>query len=114
MYARVLTATVDPGGLEELARALQEAMQTTIKLRQGFKHAFVLTDPTTNKVMSITMWETEADREAHVAAGRSVWETPANLEAHVAAGRVPRHQAEAAKALTTPKVEEFYEVSFEE
>lgn len=114
MYARVLTATVEPGRLDELATALNEAIQTTIKHRHGFKHAFVLTDPGTNKVMAISMWETEADRDAHVAAGSSVWETPGALEATVAAGRVPKHHAEAVKALTSPKVEEFYEVSVQE
>ena len=114
MYARVLTATVQPDRVEELVRALQEVMQSTIKSRQGFKQAFVLTDPSANKVMSITMWETQADRDAHVAAGRAVWETPAVLDAQVAAGRIPKHQAEAVKALTSPKVEEFYEVSFQE
>ena len=112
MYARVLSATVQPGRLEELARAVQEAVQTTIKPRQGFKQALVLTDPSTNKVMAISLWETEADRDAHVAAGRSVWGTQADLDANVAAGRVPKHQADAVKALTAPPVEEFYEVSF--
>jgi hypothetical protein len=43
-----------------------------------------------------------------------VWETPAALYAQVAAGRVPQHQAEAVKALTSPKMEEFYEVRFQE
>ena len=97
MHARVLTATVQPGRLEELVRAVHEAVLTTIKQRQGFKHSFVLTDPSTNKVMAISLWGTQAD-----------------LEANVAAGRVPRHQAEAANALTAPYVEEFYEVSFQE
>lgn len=114
MYARVLTATVEPGRLGELARAVQEAVQTTIKQRQGFKQAFVLTDPSTNKVMAISLWETQTDRDAHVAAGRSVWGTQANLDTQVATGRVPKHWAEAANALTAPYVEEFYEVSFQE
>ncbi len=114
MYARVLTATVQPGRLEELVRAVHEAVLTPIKQRQGFKQALVLTDPSTNKVMAISLWETEADLQAHVAAGRSVWGTEADLQAHVAAGRVPKHHAEAAKALTAPFVEEFYEVRFQE
>ncbi len=97
VYARVLTATVQSGRLEELARAVQEVVQTTIKQRQGFKQALVLTDLSTNKVMAISLCETQAD-----------------LDAHVAAGRVPKHWAEAAKALTAPYVEEFYEVSFQE
>ncbi len=97
MYVRVLTATVQPGRLEELARAVQEVVQTTIKQRQVFKQALVLTDPSTNKVMAISLWGTQAD-----------------LDAYVAAGRVPKHWAEAAKALTAPSVEEFNEVSFQE
>jgi len=114
MHARVLTATVQPGRLEELVRAVHEAVLTTIKPRPGFKNALLLTDPSTNKVITITLWETEADLESHVAAGRSVWGTEADLESHVAAGRVPKHHVEAANALTAPFVEEFYEVSFKE
>src|SRR5437763_9683419 len=112
MHARVLTATVEPGRLEEVVSALHEAVLTNIKKREGFKNAFVLTDPSMNKVLAISFWEEKAHREAHVAAGRSIWGRESDLEAHVAAGRVPKHHVEAAKALTGPYVEEFYEVSF--
>ena len=114
MHARVITATVQPGRLEEVVSAVHEAVLTPIKQRQGFKHALLLTDPSTNKVLTITLWETEADLKAHVAAGRSIWESGTDMETHVASGRVPQHHVKAAKALTAPFVEEFYEVSFQE
>lgn len=114
MHARVLTATVQPGRLEEVVNAVHEAVLTNAKQRPGFKHVFVLADPGANKVMAISFWEEEAHRDAHVAAGREVWGPGEDLEAHVASGRVPKHHAEAYKALTAPAVEEFYEVSFQE
>jgi hypothetical protein len=53
MHARVITATVEPGRLDEVVDALQETVLNKIKHRQGFKNAFVLTDPSNNKVMAI-------------------------------------------------------------
>jgi heme-degrading monooxygenase HmoA len=39
------------------------------KQQQGFKGAFLLTDPNTGKGVSITFWETEADMRAGEASG---------------------------------------------
>jgi hypothetical protein len=114
MHARVLTATVEPGRLDEVVNAVHEAVLANAKQRPGFKNVFVLTDPSTNKVMAISLWEGKEHRDAHVADGREVWGPGEDLDAHSAAGRVPKHHVEATKALTAPAVEEFYEVSFQE
>jgi len=114
MHARVITATVEPGRLDEVVNALQETVLDKIKHRQGFKNAFVLTDPTNNKVMAISFWEEKAHLDAHVAAGRSLWEGEIDLDTHVAAGRIPKHHVEAARAVTAPYVEEYFEVNVQE
>jgi heme-degrading monooxygenase HmoA len=69
MYARVVTVQSQPGKTEETTRIYRDSVMPVSKQRQGFKGAFLLTDPNTGKGVSITFWETEADMRAGEASG---------------------------------------------
>jgi heme-degrading monooxygenase HmoA len=69
MYARVVTVQSQPGKTEEAVRIYRDSVMPAAKQQQGFKSAFLLTDPTTGKGVSITLWETEADMRVGEASG---------------------------------------------
>ncbi len=64
MYARVTTAYVQPGKVDELNQYSRETLVPIYPQQQGFKGALFLTDHSANKVMAITLWETEAEMAA--------------------------------------------------
>jgi heme-degrading monooxygenase HmoA len=69
MYARVLTAPLVPDRTGELTDTLRNSIMPAARQQQGFKGAILLTDPTTQKVMYISLWETEADLRASETVG---------------------------------------------
>lgn len=94
MKANVVTAQVQPGKIEEGVRIYRDVVVPDIKQQQGFKGAFLLTDPTTGQVVSMTLWETEADLQAAVSS-----------DSHQA------HFAEIARVVAGPPTQHAYEVS---
>lgn len=64
MYARVTSAQIQPGKMDELMRFFQESVLPAAQQQQGFKGMLVLADPSQNKGMAITLWETEADLQS--------------------------------------------------
>jgi heme-degrading monooxygenase HmoA len=67
--ARVLTAMVQPGKMEEGIQIVRDSILPTTKQQQGFKGGLVLTDHSQNKVLSLTLWKTEADLSAGESSG---------------------------------------------
>jgi heme-degrading monooxygenase HmoA len=64
MYARVSTAQVQPGRLDELLSVSQDSVLPAAQQQQGFRGGLWLTDPDTNKAMIVTLWETKEEMEA--------------------------------------------------
>ena len=60
MYAAVATAQLQPGTTGE-AVALYQEMLRHVQQFPGFRGLLALTDPTTDKTMTIALYETEAD-----------------------------------------------------
>ena len=69
MYARVTTGYAQPGKLDELEQYTRETLVPLLPQQQGCKGALFLTDRSANKVMAITLWETEAAMAAGEASG---------------------------------------------
>lgn len=61
MHARVTFAQVRPGELHETMHLLRESLYPALKQMKGFKSALLLTNPNTEKVIGIALWDTEAD-----------------------------------------------------
>lgn len=64
MFARVTHVQSKPGKLDDVVALYQDAVIPLLKQQPGFKSTFLLTDPETGTGMSITLWESEAEREA--------------------------------------------------
>lgn len=69
MYARVVTSQLQPGKIDEGVRLYRDSVIPAANQQQGFKGAFLLTDPNTGKGVSISLWETEADMRAGETSG---------------------------------------------
>ena len=64
MYARVFTAQIQTGKLDDVRHVTQNSIMPAAKTQKGFKGLLLLTDPTTSKAMIVSQWATEADRTA--------------------------------------------------
>lgn len=64
MYARVTMFQMQPSRRDEAVRITEQEIIPAMKDEQGFKHMYVLGDPTTGDGMVISFWESEADLEA--------------------------------------------------
>ena len=69
MYARVSIALGLPGKSAETARIYRDSVVPACKGQKGFKGLYMLQDPKTDKGITITLWETEADMLAAEASG---------------------------------------------
>jgi len=68
MYARVTTAQVQPGKMDEAISMMRDFTYPANRNQQGFKSAILLTNPNTGKALSITLWETEVGATGQAAA----------------------------------------------
>ena len=62
MHASVATAQIQSGKMDETIRVFQE-IASEIQI-PGMKGSYLLTDRETNTVMTVTLYETEADANA--------------------------------------------------
>ncbi len=69
MHARVILGKVRMHKQEEAVRLYKETIIPAAEKQKGFKSVNLLTDPDTNKFISITIWETENDMLSSEASG---------------------------------------------
>jgi heme-degrading monooxygenase HmoA len=69
VHARVMNLRVRPVDTEEMVSIYRDSVMTAYRRQPGFGGAMLLTDPETGIGISVTMWETEADRGAVEASG---------------------------------------------
>lgn len=69
MHARVILGRVKLDKQEEAIKIYKESVEPAAKEQKGFKGMHLLTDPETNKFISITIWETERDMLAGESSG---------------------------------------------
>jgi heme-degrading monooxygenase HmoA len=60
MYARVSTFQCLPGKLDELVKEFNETVFPANRRQAGHVGSYLLTDAPTNRVMVITLWDTQA------------------------------------------------------
>jgi heme-degrading monooxygenase HmoA len=96
MYARVVTAHIQPHRLDEVIQVFRDSIWPAGKQQKGHKGGYLLTDRKTGKAISVALWETEADMTAG--------ETSNYLREQI---------AKVASAFTAAPVTEHYEVSVE-
>jgi heme-degrading monooxygenase HmoA len=64
MYARIVTAHVQPDKLDKFPSAFGEHVLPSLSQERGFKGIYVMKDHAQNKVVALVLWETEADASA--------------------------------------------------
>ena len=64
MHARVVTSQFQLDKLEEAGQLYRESILPEVRQLPGFKGRMVLGDRSTGKVITLTLWESEADARA--------------------------------------------------
>ena len=64
MHARVVTAQMKAGTLEEAARIYQDSVAPAAAQTQGNDGVILLIDPNSSAVISISLWDTEDNMAA--------------------------------------------------
>ena len=64
MFARRISATVRSGSLEELIGIVQDAGTTEVVQQPGFMGAILMSNASTDEVVALTFWKTEAELAA--------------------------------------------------
>ena len=64
MHARVATVQVQPGKTQEAIDIYKNSVVPAAKEQKGFQGAYLMTDASSGKALSITVWESEADMMA--------------------------------------------------
>ncbi len=65
MHARLTTRQIEPDRIDEAIGIYRDTVVPTVSQQQGSKGGLVMTDRGTGKVMTISLWETEADLRAY-------------------------------------------------
>lgn len=94
MHARIVAGLAKPGTMDQGIDIYKNSVAPAAQEQKGFKGVFFLVNRDTNKFMSVTLWETEADMTAG--------ETSGYLQEQV---------AKAAAIIAAPPTTEHYEVS---
>lgn len=61
MHVRVATVQIQSGKMQEAIDIYDNSVAPAIKTQKGFQWAYLLTDASSGKLLSITVWESEAD-----------------------------------------------------
>jgi heme-degrading monooxygenase HmoA len=68
MFAHIVTAQAEAEGFDDLTRMVREGLPV-IPQQPGFRGFYLLRDPESDKLMTISLWETREDLQASVARG---------------------------------------------
>ena len=66
MYARLITAHIQPTKLEEFAMIFSQVILPAISREHGFKTIYVMKDAAQHKIIVLVVWETEADAQISI------------------------------------------------
>ncbi len=64
LYARVITFQLQPGKIDTWMQITREAVGPVARQQQGYKGILSLIDKSANKIIGISLWETEAAMQA--------------------------------------------------
>ncbi len=87
MFARVISVRIRHGSADEVARVYQERVVPAARAQPGFKGAVLLANRETDRVVSVTFWESQEALEAGETGGYLVTQL-ARLAAYAAGSPV--------------------------
>ena len=65
MYARVATAQVQPGKMDDFIKINTEAQKPIMQQAQGIQSVRLLTDLSNNKAVAVSIWDTDSNARAN-------------------------------------------------
>ena len=65
MYARVATAQVQPGKMNDFIKVYTEAQKPIMQQAQGIQSVRLLTDLSNNKAVAVSIWDTDSNARAN-------------------------------------------------
>ncbi len=66
MYARLVSGMLSADKVQEAVDLWRESVAPSVAAQEGFKSARLVVERKTGKIISISLWETEADFQATV------------------------------------------------
>lgn len=69
MYARVIQFPLKSESIGEAVDYFRDSVGPALKKFDGFKNGRILTNPATNRGLMVTLWESEAHRQAAESSG---------------------------------------------
>ena len=69
MHVRAATVQIQSGKMQEAIDIYNKAVVSAIKAQKGYQGAYLMTDASSGKALSITIWESEADMMAGESSG---------------------------------------------
>ena len=69
MHVRAVTVQIQPGKMQEAIDVYKDSVVPAAKAQRGFQGAYLMTDASSGKGLSITVWESEADMVAGESSG---------------------------------------------
>ena len=69
MHVRAVTVHIQPGKTQEAIDVYKDSVVPAAKAQKGFQGAYLMTDASSGKGLSITVWESQADMEAGESSG---------------------------------------------
>jgi heme-degrading monooxygenase HmoA len=73
MYARMITGQTQRGQMAEVLTVCRDTILPALRQAPGFRHVVLLTEPTTDKIMAMVLWETESEARASEASLGRQW-----------------------------------------
>ena len=61
MHARMMTFQVRPGMIDQMIGLVRDSLVPVAASQQGFRGGFALTDRERERVVGVTLWDSEAD-----------------------------------------------------
>ena len=61
MYVRVATVNIRPGKMQEVIDLHNDSLVPAAKAQKGWRGSYLMTDAGNGKIISITIWESEAE-----------------------------------------------------
>ncbi len=69
MHVRAATVHIQPGKTQEAIDLYKDSVIPAAKAQKGFQGAYLMTDASSGKALSITIWESESDMLAGESSG---------------------------------------------
>lgn len=73
MYARLITAQTQRGQMGEFLTVCRDTILPALRQAPGFRHVALLTDPATDAIRAMVLWETESEARASEASLGRQW-----------------------------------------